>query len=181
MLESAAVLFRRQGYHATGLTQLVSAGKAPKGSLYFHFPGGKEQLAAEAVRLSGDRLAEQMHELTANAPDPVSGVDRIVAALTTALAESGFHCGCPIATVALESGDSELIREACEEGYLGWLGELAEYFTEHGLETGRATALATVVLSAIEGALLLARTRRDVAPLLTIASHLRTTVEREYS
>ncbi|WP_020664516.1 TetR/AcrR family transcriptional regulator [Amycolatopsis benzoatilytica] len=181
MLESAAELFRTQGYHATGMTQLVSESRAPKGSLYFHFPGGKEQLAAEAVRLSGERLAGQFGELTANAPDPATAIERIVTALAAALSESDFRSGCPIATVALEATDSALIREACEQGYESWLHHLSAYFTAHGLAEERAASLATVVLSAVEGALLLARTRRDTAPMEAIAAHLHTTVEREFA
>src|SRR5947208_1901482 len=91
MLESAAELFRTQGYHATGMTQRVSESRAPKGSLYFHFPGGKEQLAAEAVRLSGERLAGQFREITAAAPDPATAIDLIVAALAASLSESDFR------------------------------------------------------------------------------------------
>ncbi|MBB4688050.1 TetR/AcrR family transcriptional regulator [Amycolatopsis jiangsuensis] len=181
MLDSAAELFCTQGYHATGLTQLVAAGRAPKGSLYFHFPGGKEQLAAEAVRLSGERLGEQFRELTGTAPDPATGLDRIIDVLAAALAGSGFRGGCPIATVALEAGESEPIRTACDEGYSGWIDGLSGYFAGHGLSEDRAQSLATVVISAIEGALLLARTRRDVAPLRAVAEHLRATVEREFS
>jgi TetR/AcrR family transcriptional repressor of lmrAB and yxaGH operons len=181
MLESAAELFRTQGYHATGMTQLVSESRAPKGSLYFHFPGGKEQLAAEAVQLSGERLSGLLREIVDSAPDPAAGIDSVVAALAASLSESDFRCGCPIATVALEAGDSEPIREACEQGYGSWLGDLSAYFAQHGLAADRADSLATVVLSTIEGALLLARTRRDTAPLQTVAAHLHTTVEREFS
>jgi TetR/AcrR family transcriptional repressor of lmrAB and yxaGH operons len=182
MLDSAAELFRAQGYHATGLTQLVAAGGAPKGSLYFHFPGGKEQLAAEAVRLSGRRTGEVLQAVAAAAPDPASAVSGIVDTLAAALADSDFRLGCPLATVALEaSAGSPAIREACEEGYAYWQAGLVEYFTTAGLPAERADPLATVVLAAIEGALLLAKTRHDVAPLRAIATHLRTTVEREFS
>ena len=181
MLESAAELFRTQGYHATGMTQLVSESRAPKGSLYFHFPGGKEQLAAEAVQLSGERLAGVFREITAGAPDPATAIDLIVTALATSLSESDYRCGCPIATVALEAADSEPIRAACDQGYEGWLRDISAYFTERGLAEDRAASLATVVLSAIEGALLLARTRRDTTPLQAVAAHLHTTVEREFA
>ncbi|MFI5608475.1 TetR/AcrR family transcriptional regulator [Amycolatopsis sp. NPDC051903] len=182
MLDSAAELFQAQGYHATGLTQLVAAGGAPKGSLYFHFPGGKEQLAAEAVRLSSERTGEVLRAVVAAAPDPAAAIAAVLDTLTTALVESDFRRGCPLATVALEAAaESPLIREACDEGYCSWQGSLAEYFTREGLPVERASSLATVVLASIEGALLFAKTRRDVAPLHAIAAHLRTTVEREFS
>lgn len=182
MLDTAAELFQTQGYHATGLTQLTTAGGAPKGSLYFHFPGGKEQLAAEAVRLSSSRTGEMLRAVVAEAPDPATGIDRVVGFLADTLLESDFQRGCPLATVALDAaGESPAIREACSDGYLSWHGTLADYLARQGLPAERADGLATVVLAAIEGGLLLARTQRDVAPLRAIATHLRTTLEREFS
>ncbi|HEY3711764.1 MAG TPA: TetR/AcrR family transcriptional regulator [Amycolatopsis sp.] len=182
MLDSAAELFHSQGYHATGLTQLTSAVGAPKGSLYFHFPGGKEQLAAEAVRLSGERLCDVLRSLATAAPDPATAVDRVVDALAASLTDSDFERGCPLATIALDAAtESESIRSACDDGYGSWQDALAGYFTQQGLPAARAASLATVVLASIEGALLFAKIRRDVTSLRDIAAHLRTTVEREFS
>ncbi|MFC3452258.1 TetR/AcrR family transcriptional regulator [Amycolatopsis speibonae] len=177
MLDSAAELFHQQGYHATGLNQLVAAVGAPKGSLYFHFPGGKEQLAAEAIRQSADRLCDQLRAIVANSPDVITGIENVVDALATSLEESEFQRGCPLATVALDaSGDSEVIRQACADGYTSWHTLISE-----ALNTEKAGQLATVVLAAVEGGLLLAKTLHDTAPLRAIAPHLRTTLERELS
>lgn len=177
MLDSAAELFHQQGYHATGLNQLVAAGGAPKGSLYFHFPGGKEQLAAEAIRRSAERLCDQLRTVVANSPDVVTGIENVIEALATSMEESDFRRGCPLATVALDvSGESEAIRQACADGYTSWHTLIAE-----ALDSDNADDLATVVLAAIEGGLLLAKTLRDTAPLRAIAPHLRTTLERELS
>ncbi|WP_410595278.1 TetR/AcrR family transcriptional regulator [Amycolatopsis sp. lyj-23] len=182
MLDTAADLFQTQGYHATGLTQLTTAGGAPKGSLYFHFPGGKEQLAAEAVRLSGERTGALLEAILDDAPDPATAIDRAVDALAGFLTGSDFQRGCPLATVALDAaGTSEPIREACMEGYASWHEALRGYFAAQGLSPERADELATIVLAAIEGGLLLARTRRDLAPLRAVATHLHTTLDREFS
>ena len=182
MLDTAADLFQTQGYHATGLTQLTTAGGAPKGSLYFHFPGGKEQLAAEAVRLSSERTGTMLEAILRDAPDPVTGIDRAVDALANFLTESDFQRGCPLATVALDTAaESEPIREACADGYASWHGVLAGYLARQGLPDERAVELATIVLAAIEGGLLLARTRRDLGPLRAVATHLHTTLDREFS
>ncbi|MGW4061912.1 TetR/AcrR family transcriptional regulator [Amycolatopsis sp. NPDC004747] len=182
MLDTAADLFQTQGYHATGLTQLTTAGGAPKGSLYFHFPGGKEQLAAEAVRLSSERTGTLLEAVLADAPDPATAIERAVEALGGFLTGSGFQRGCPLATVALDAaGTSEPIREACVDGYASWHGVLGEYFARQGLTAERADDLATVVLAAIEGGLLLARTRRDLAPLRAVATHLHATLDREFA
>jgi len=179
MIASAAELFRAQGYHATGLNQLISEGGAPKGSLYFHFPGGKEQLAAEAVAYSSRSMADLMREVLASAPDPGAALAAVVEALGRNLAATDFRCGCPIATVALDTSDSDVVRQACTDGYESWHAVITEYLTEQGLDLATATTLSTVGLSAIEGALLLAKTQRDLAPLHAVADHLRTTLERE--
>jgi len=182
MLDTAADLFQTQGYHATGLTQLTTAGGAPKGSLYFHFPGGKEQLAAEAVRLSSERTGTLLEAILGDAPDPATGIDRAVDALANFLTGSDFQRGCPIATVALDAAAaSDPIRDACVDGYASWHGILTGYLAGQGLSGERADELATVVLASIEGGLLLARTRRDLAPLRAVAAHLHTTLDREFS
>lgn len=180
MLDSAAELFGTQGYHASGLNQLVSAGGAPKGSLYFHFPGGKEQLAAEALQASGERLGETLAALMAAAEGPGDAVDAMVQVFAQNLVDSDFRRGCPLATVALDAAaESEPIRNACVQGYRGWQDLIEEYLAGRGLPPARAAELATVVLTAVEGALLLAKTRRDTAPLYTVGAHLRATLERE--
>lgn len=181
MLDTAAGLFHAQGYHATGLNQLVTAGRAPKGSLYFHFPGGKEQLAAEAIHLSAARLRDVLSELVADAPDAATAIGCIVDALAASLSTSDFQLGCPLATVALEAADNPAIREACSEGYASWCTLIADFLTRQGLPDERAAELATVVLAGLEGGLLLARTLHDVAPLHAVGAHLRATLEKEFS
>jgi TetR/AcrR family transcriptional repressor of lmrAB and yxaGH operons len=182
MLDAAAELFRTQGYHATGLNQLLSSGSVPKGSLYFHFPGGKEQLAAEAIRMSSARLCHVLRALVTQAPDAASGIEAVVNALAQQLLHSDFQHGCPLATVALDVGsESELIRQSCADGYISWHDMLAEHFVTQGLPPAKAVNLTTIVLASIEGSLLLAKTRRDITPLRAIAEHLRATVEREFA
>jgi len=177
MLETAAELFHTQGYHATGLNQLLAAGGAPKGSLYFHFPGGKEQLAAEAIEISSARLRDQLKAITEHASGPADAVSMIINALADALAASEFHRGCPIATVALDaSDDSEPIRLACAGGYLSWQEAVAEYLSAQGIEDSEQ--LATVIIASIEGGLLLAKTQHDLAPLRAISAHLRIILDR---
>lgn len=182
MLESAAALFHRQGYHGTGLTQLLTEGGLPKGSLYFHFPGGKQQLAAEALALSGERMREALLETLRQAPDVGRGVEAAVELFASALEESDFRQGCPLSTVALEAaGESEEIRNACAASFAGWESTIAEALADAGLDETAAARLATVAIATVEGALLLAKTRRDLAPLRAAAAHLRDSIERELS
>lgn len=180
MLDSAADLFHTQGYHATGLNQLVAAGGAPKGSLYFHFPGGKEQLAAEALEVSGERLGGVLRQLLEAAADPADAIATVVELLAKTLAESDFRRGCPIATVALDAAaESEAIRSACAGSYGAWHRTIADYLARQGIEPERAEALAVVALSSIEGALMLAKLNRDLAPMYAVGAHLRETYAKE--
>lgn len=177
MLRTAAALFQTQGYHATGLNQVLADGGTPKGSLYFHFPGGKEQLAAEALDLAGDEMCRLIKDVLESAASPVAAVEAIVEHLATAMESSGFTVGCPIATVALDAAaDSDAIRSACDRAYRSWLDAVAEHLARHGIRTDRAESLAVFLIASIEGALLLARTRRDVAPLRAVAAHLRLSI-----
>ncbi len=89
MIRTAAGLFRAQGYHATGLNQVLAEGGLPKGSLYFHFPGGKEQLAVESLQRAGDELRAGIAETLASTPEPAAALDRILALLGEHLVEPG--------------------------------------------------------------------------------------------
>lgn len=165
VVRTAADLFRAQGYHATGLNQVLAEGGAPKGSLYFHFPGGKEQLAVEAVALAGNDLRTALAAVLAAEPDPAKALSHALDLLGRELLASDFRSGCPIATVALDAAsDSEPIRVACEDVYASWHQLIAAHVGDDDL--------ATVVLAAIEGALLLARTRRSLDPLHAVGARM---------
>lgn len=126
VLGTAAALFQRQGYSGTGLNQVLAESNAPKGSLYFHFPGGKEQLAAEAIARSGGELGERIAAVVRDAPGPRAALAGIAALFADNLVVSDFHGGCPVATVALEAAaDSEPIRASCDLTYTAWLDGLA--------------------------------------------------------
>lgn len=172
MLRTAANLFRAQGYHATGLNQVLAEGDAPKGSLYFHFPGGKEQLAVESLALAGDELCASFKAVLASTADPVRALGLAIELLGEHLVASGFRDGCPVATVALDAAaQSEPIREACVSVYDAWQSLISEHLAAAGFAD--PDDLATVVLASIEGAILLARTRRDLGPLRAVAARLR--------
>src|SRR5271166_6270476 len=96
-------LLRRQGYAATGLNEIVARSGAPKGSLYFHFPGGKEELAVAAMERAGEQLRASIAAILGSSEDLGEALGRLVEALAAALQASGYEDGCPIATVTLEA------------------------------------------------------------------------------
>ena len=164
---------QRQGYAATGLTQVLETSGAPKGSFYFHFPGGKEQLAAEAVRLADAQMNALIGNLLARYPDPGEAVTALAEAFADWLAGSDYNEGCPITTVALEqAATSERLQQACSDAYGSWQRRLAEHFGRAGHERGAADRLATVVLCALEGAFVVAKTTRSRKPFRDCAGFL---------
>jgi TetR/AcrR family transcriptional repressor of lmrAB and yxaGH operons len=173
VLQTAAHLFRSQGYHGTGLNQVLAEGGAPKGSLYFHFPGGKEQLAVEAVELGGRRLCETITGLLASAPDVASGVDSVVTALADDLERSGFRHGCPVGPIAQDTVDNEAIQRACAAAFASWHATVERALRAGGVPARAASDLATMVLAAVEGAQLLARSQKDATPLRSVGAQLR--------
>ena len=178
MLDTAMTLFQRQGYHGTGLNQVLAESEAPRGSLYFHFPGGKEQLAAEAVAESGRQMCELIEAVLAQSDDPPAAVSAIIDSFVALLEESDFQRGCPVATVALEATvDSADVRSACDGAYGSWLRVLESRFADWGIPGDRAGELAAVALSMLEGALLLARVQQDVTVLRTVGGQLAALLE----
>jgi TetR/AcrR family transcriptional regulator, lmrAB and yxaGH operons repressor len=172
LVDATAALLRRQGYHATGLSDIVAESGAPRGSLYFYFPGGKDELARAALLASTAEWRARIDAATAGARDLGEAIDATVALLADDLEASGWDNGCPVAAVALES-TSELVRHTVEEHFASWLDTVAGRLVALGVAAAPARQLATVAVSAFEGALLLARVTRSRAPLVAVGAALR--------
>jgi TetR/AcrR family transcriptional regulator, lmrAB and yxaGH operons repressor len=172
MVRTAARLLRQQGYAATGWRQVVADSATPWGSQAHHFPGGKEQLAAEAVALSGASYERLLRAALASA-HPADAVSAWAEAAATELESSGWADGCPVATVALETAhSSDALAAACGAALETWRAALAQSIAGHGAAPAEASSLATLVLAGIEGALLIARASRDAEPIRTVGREL---------
>jgi AcrR family transcriptional regulator len=179
IVDASAALFRRQGYVATGVKQIVTEAQAPFGSLYHFFPGGKEQLGAEAIRRSGPIYEMLIPLIFDPAPDPASAVRDFFAGAAAHLRETDYADACPIATVALEvSSSSEVMREACAEVFDSWIMAGTTRFTSAGLSEGAARRLAIGMFNALEGAFIFARATRSVEALEVAGELMAATVER---
>ena len=172
-VETTADLLRRQGYHATGLKQIVTESGAPRGSLYFHFPGGKEQLAEAALEHSGQQMHADLLALVEQATDLREAIVAVADALADRLEASAFLDGCPVATVALEAASqSPALQRACSASYARWQRVVEEHLPRWGVDPEQAPALANLVLCTIEGALLLSRAHADASPLRSAGRQL---------
>lgn len=168
-----AELLQKSGYHATGILQLTASGELPRGSLYFHFPGGKEELACAALSHAGAELQATLEQTFDSLPSVSRGLAALLHLLGQRLEASGWTAGCPIATTTLEmAAGPEAVRMTCSRVYAGWTRTIAERLIAEGVAPDRAEHLATVALAAVEGALLLARAHRSLAPLAAMAQSL---------
>ena len=165
-LTAAVKLFRQQGYHGTALHDILAAGGAPRGSLYFHFPKGKEEIGAAALSLIGEAVRQAIVQAVEKSDNAESFLVRIVRGMASDLERSEYREGCPIATTALEtSAQSEVLGAATRSAFQKWELEIKRGLFRFGLTSGDADLVATMVLSQLEGALLLARTYRSPEPL----------------
>lgn len=166
IMSTTAELFRRYGYTGTGMKQVVAEANAPFGSLYHHFPGGKEQLGGEVIRRSGRMYFELFEAIYDGAPDPATGVNDFFAGAARVLRETDYADACPIATVALEvASTSEPLRRATAEVFEGWIGGAGGRFAAAGVPEEEARELAIFVISALEGAFVLSRALRSTEPV----------------
>lgn len=167
ILTAAAELLRHRGYAAVGMKDIAAASGAPIGSLYHHFRGGKVQIAREALINAGAAYAALIPSVIDAYTDLGAALEGVFAQAAEDMAATGFANMCPIASVAAEVADAvEELRDATAGVFTGWLDGGTAYFTARGLAPVQARQVAVAMIAALEGAFVLARTLRDVEPLL---------------
>lgn len=173
IIDAAVTLFRRRGYSATGLNDIVDESGAPKGSLYHYFPAGKSSIAVAAVQEAGRRVAKTVADLsreTSSTGELIKGHARLLAGW---MRKSGFRDGCPITTTLLELAPQDrVVSEAGRQAYASRLAILREKLVADGFPADRAERLAGLCVSAIQGALVQARVERSGAPIEKAADEL---------
>lgn len=168
ILNTAAALLAEQGYHATGINQIVEQSGAPRGSLYYYFPGGKEQLAVEAVERSAARLEARIRENMAADPDPLRALERFIDRIAEGVELSGFRAGGPLSIVTMESATTnEALNRACRLAYGRMRAAFAESLAEADLPI-EPDELAMLVTAAIEGGILLSRAEHSADALRAV-------------
>ncbi|HET6952890.1 MAG TPA: TetR/AcrR family transcriptional regulator [Acidimicrobiales bacterium] len=162
-------ILARRGYHGMGLKALSAAAELPYGSIYHHFPGGKEEIAAAAVAGVGDVVAGLLDTLFAERP-PEEAVGLMFDFMAGRLADADFATGCPVGTPALDgSADSAALRAACDRALRQMVAAIATGLARAGAAPDTAGDVAVTVVAAYEGATLLARVERSDAPLRAAA------------
>ncbi len=173
MVASAALLIRERGARATAISDVLEHSGAPRGSAYHYFPGGRTQLLCEAVDYAGEHVAA----VITGADDGLRLLDTLIDKYRRQLLDSDFRAGCPIVAVSVEAGE----RQDTERGVIEraaavfdrWSDLIAARFIADGIAPERARELAILATSSLEGAIVLARVRRDLMPLDVVHRQLR--------
>jgi len=174
MIDSAAVLVARHGSRGTSFSEVLAASGAPRGSLYHHFPQGKEQLVHAAVEAAGGRSLAQLAELDGlPAHEVASGFLGMWRSLLTA---TEFGVGCAVAAVTVDA-ESDALLERAGEVFRAWRSRLAELLVAGGVDADRAASLAAMLIGASEGGVLLARAEREIAVFDAVAAEAVAAVE----
>jgi AcrR family transcriptional regulator len=175
MVRSAMALICVRGVNGTGLRDVVEHADAPRGSLQHYFPQGKEQLVREALELAGRTAARTVRRLQEG--DRELRPSEVLAAMVDAwrgwLTETDYALGCPVvATVADAVTVTPGLRAAAAETFDVWQTSVADVLGDAGVPAARARALAALLLSALEGAIVMCRARRSLEPLDTVLAEL---------
>jgi TetR/AcrR family transcriptional regulator, lmrAB and yxaGH operons repressor len=177
MVRSAATLIRERGIHGTGLREVVAHSGGPRGSLGRFFPGGKTQLVTEAIDVAIVDVFGDLERALSEAETFPEAIAVIVTPWRRLLIDHDFALGCPLAATISDAADNDSLRTHVIELLPRWQAPVADAYTRFGAPRAEAEAHATVLLAALEGALMLARAQRNIEPLDTVerffASHAR--------
>ena len=171
MIQSAALLFRRRGIEGTSFSDVLAHSRAPRGSIYHHFPGGKAELAEEATRYAGDFIAAGLVAALAD-DDPVRAIQAFTASWLDVLRRADFAAGCPVVAAALEGASTPGARDAAGAAFRHWEELIANTVAQRGLSPDRARSVAMLVIAATEGAIVIARAQRSTEPLERVAAEV---------
>ena len=168
LVRATSRLLRTQGYASTGLNQVMAEADAPKGSMYFHFPGGKEELAAAAVDRFAERSTARIERILDEHGTAAEAVYAIFDSYVAHLDQTEYREGCAVASVALDGASSHAsLGDATRRALVGWTDRIAEALEAEGRTPEEAHGLATVVIAALEGTVVMAKGQQSTEPVAT--------------
>ena len=173
LIETAANLFETKGYHATGLNEILAESGAPKGSLYYHFPKGKEQLALEAIYLEGEKIKAHVQGSLQSFENPCDAIVSIIEFIAATIDNDQKTKGMTISLIALETYiSSDILRNACLDVYASLENLYAEKLMQFGMNKEVACKLGCVISEMIEGGITYSLVRKNGNPLRLIAQQM---------
>ncbi|WP_339302631.1 TetR/AcrR family transcriptional regulator [Paenibacillus sp. FSL R5-0519] len=174
IVSTAARLFFSQGYHATGLNQIIKESNTPKGSLYHYFPHGKEELAHECIQKANEQILQTFEKTFAAHDNTGDAIQRFIHDLAHETETAGFTGFLPFSFwAAVETSCiSQQLRIACQGVFADWQDIIKKHLILDGVGEEKARETALLIISLMEGALIISLTNQDKQPLLTAAEYL---------
>jgi TetR/AcrR family transcriptional regulator, lmrAB and yxaGH operons repressor len=164
LLNGARSLLAEKGYAGMELRDVAERGKAPRGSIYHHFPGGKRQLAVEAAELEGVEIRAGI-ERSLRERGLGETLTMFGEMFRRRVKDHPERLGCPVAAAALARPEDPALAAAATAAFQSWEAPIATALEEEGIATKDAATFAGLIVSTIEGALIRARAAGDEAPL----------------
>ncbi len=169
ILQTASRLFQLQGYHATGMNQIISESGLPKGSIYHHFPQGKELLAIEAVHFTSSFIERKLLAIMEEISEPVEAIQAFIKDTSSQFDSPESIEGIPVGLLASETAlISEPLRLACIDAFSKWEKIIADKLIQHGEKEEHALKMGMLINSMIGGGIMQSITRKDKAPLIAV-------------
>ncbi|WAJ46519.1 TetR/AcrR family transcriptional regulator [Mycobacterium sp. Aquia_216] len=165
MIAAARRLFREHGYFGTALSDVVAESSAPRGSLYFHFPRGKEELATEVALIHAADAIAHINRAAGTTGTAAELIAAFIGRSRDELIASGYRAGCAVAPIVIEATPaSAQLSDTARRGFQDIIATLAARLAEKGIPESRAGRLALNAVTAMEGALILSRVLRSPEP-----------------
>jgi TetR/AcrR family transcriptional repressor of lmrAB and yxaGH operons len=178
LVQSTIDLIRRNGVSGTGLTQLTEHSGRSRRTIYLNFPGGKSELVTEATRAAG-RAIGSLIDTASWCSSPSEAVDELIDWWKHTLSTSEFAAGCPVVAAALGRSESPSAAAAAGDAFAEWEQALAGRISRTGISAETAIAIATTVVAAIEGAVVMSQAQGTSAPLERVGEQLRILIETQ--
>lgn len=178
MVDSAMRILRERGVSGVTVDAVLADSGAPRGSVYHHFPGGRDELVLTAGRAAADFITNLLDE-TVKSSDMITALDAFIAFWKHTLAETNYGAGCPVAALGADSADdAATLLELAAATFDRWKEALATAIEASGFTAAEARVLATTLISTVEGAITLCRVYRSAQPLDDVAGPLRSLLTR---
>lgn len=169
MIDSAVTLLAIRGLEGTAFRDVLERSGAPRGSIYHHFPDGKEQLVQAAIELAGERALGVLDQLWGAPPKAVTA--GFLELWRAVLVRSNLTAGCAVLAVTVATDSSDLLDRAASI-FRAWRRRLSDLFVEGGMTAEAAAGLAAMLVAASEGAVVVSRAERSLEPFDLVAAEL---------
>lgn len=176
ILEKAALLFSRKGFYGAGLNELLNACDIPKGSFYYYFPQGKNQLAMEVLQMAYEKMEQSIRQNFTSHATAVSSFDYMVSRHIEILYQKKetYYYSLLLSLIGIESVfmDDKNINNEVKKIYQRWQKLYEDKLVASGYEKEQASQLAQIMFSIVHGTLISSWIKQDNEDLKKVKAYL---------